>query len=285
MGLARYWLQLHCLLLFRLAISMIKKHGAHPFDPVQADEGIEAKRQLKWNQQVSIVKSSQRYGRKNLLLKHLAKTGGTAVIIFLKKIIPRNALTVLSEIATVTPAHRDSHFVIGLVREPCSNYLSLWSFGSEKKGGLRASLHDYTKKYKMNTSLYYGSRQPFVSSTDISHFRAWMDLPGVQGTIMGRFLNGYSSTPPVDCWVFTERLADSLKSCLSNYQMQGGSVSIEVADITNSLIHEAGTDRHSHHGKCEDYFDDTLAAEVQNGFDRGLFNAFNWSSCCGEVGK
>ena len=254
----------------------------HPFDDEQRIGRIEMERVLKVN--VNIVHQAEQFrARQRLLFKHLAKAGGTAVISLLRKMVPHDTLTVRPEAAKVTPADRANHYVIGLVREPCSNYVSLWSYGSYGHGEFHRAITAYSSNGDVSAKVYYGEQPPFVSTADVARFRAWMDLPAVQGIVTGRFLNGYSANPHVDCWILTEHLADTLRWCLRQYQLQGGRVAAEAANITDASLREASQENASPHGPCKLYYDARAAAQVQNGFDRALYRAFNWTGCCGEV--
>ena len=255
----------------------------HPFDREQRDGQVERERVLKGNVTISLLQQRQVRGRQRLLFKHLAKAGGTAAIVMLRRSIPDEELTVRREWERVTPADHAHNYAIGLVREPCDNYVSLWSFGSYGGGRFHNAMEEYAGQRNMSAAAFYGEKPPYVSASDVSRFQAWMKLPAVQGIVTGRFLNGYSPTPLVDCWVFTEQLADTLRLCLKHYQMQGGRVSSEGVNITDATLREAGHANASPHGPCSSYFDASAAFQVQNGFDRALYQAFEMKGCCGKV--
>ena len=73
--------------------------------------------------------------RKTLLFNHLPKAGGKYAIKVLNKHVPRDDISISREFRHTTKEDRETHFVIGNIREPCSYYLSLWHFGLQNKSG------------------------------------------------------------------------------------------------------------------------------------------------------
>ena len=68
-----------------------------------------------------------------LCYHHLQKAGGT----FSKKVLKQ----LLGNEVVLSPERRlfcnaTKHFIIGGLRDPCSWYLSLWTYGVEGNGGL-----------------------------------------------------------------------------------------------------------------------------------------------------
>jgi len=257
----------------------------HPFDMLQEDPQVELLRRTSWHRPIA-ARTPSVARRPVLLVKHLAKSGGSAVIALLTDIVPQ--LAVWDERKRVGPEDRAKHFVLGLVREPCSTYVSLWAYGSLGRGDFRTSMDAFLqRKNRSEAPDLYGADPPFTSPADISRFRRWVQMPSVRGSVTARFLNGYSWRPSVDCWVFTDRLAESLRSCLTRYIDQGGVLlpAAKVEDITDSVIRSADREHAnghaSAHGECAAYFDRNLAARVEQGFDRSLLRAFGWTGCCG----
>ena len=73
--------------------------------------------------------------RKKLLFNHLPKAGGKYAIKVLEKHVPEADISISREFKFTTKKDRETHFVIGNIREPCSYYLSLWHFGLQNKHG------------------------------------------------------------------------------------------------------------------------------------------------------
>ena len=142
------------------------------------------------------------------------------MISLLERLLPKDVLVVRSEGQPVSKADQQHNFVIGLVREPCSAYVSLWAYGSTGKGQFIDSMRKHMGKG--NASRYCGHFAPFNSSLDVARFRRFMRLPDVQGVMSARFITHYSSRPFVDCWARTDSLKQTLRVCLRGYELQGG---------------------------------------------------------------
>lgn len=221
--------------------------------------------------------------RKRLLVKHLSKAGGTFVIALAQSVVPQQMFTVRVEGQPVSPADFRRHFVIGMVREPCSSYVSMWAFGSSGKGefllGMRRHLGSWRRVWEL-----YGARPPYNSSSDVARFRAWMRLPEVRGLVTTRFLASYSAQPWVDCWVMADVIRPTLTACLRQYAAQGGVVN--WTQVTSNSTWAQASRAHAHsseHAACAIYYDDLLAAEVESGFDRALYSTFAWPRCCAST--
>ena len=143
-----------------------------------------------------------------------------------------------SEFSRTTPYDKERGYVIGSIREPCSQYVSLWSFASLNHGRFRQKV--------LPDAQYYGESPPyFNTSSDLQRFQAWMTHPSVVGAIGRRVNENYGTTTPiinsdndndddnnnnenivnnVDCWVFVENFQQTLLECLERYENQGGYV-------------------------------------------------------------
>ena len=73
--------------------------------------------------------------RKKLLFNHLPKAGGKYAIKVLEKHVPNADISISREFKFTTKKDKETHFVIGNIREPCSYYLSLWHYGLQNKFG------------------------------------------------------------------------------------------------------------------------------------------------------
>ena len=246
----------------------------HPFDHfIQGP--TEQLRAMNGSVAISLAKSTdaRTWGLSNrtrLTLKHFPKAGGTEAIAALKLAMP--SVRVIREAQSVSERDQSTSFVIGMVREPCSCYVSLWAFGSSRHGQFAGSFRsEYGAE---NFSRYYGHTPPFVNAADVAHFVSWMRMPANRGVITARFLAMYSSHPHVDCWITPADLLGSLHVCLMLFNQQGGSANLSRLKIVDAR------ENSSPHGPCSSYFDPQLAAEVVGGFDRSLYRAFGWDGCC-----
>lgn len=203
------------------------------------------------------------------------------------------------EFARTTRFDRLHGFVIGSIREPCSQYLSLWSFGSTGGGTFR-------KKLK-KTDLYGVSAPYFNTTSDKKRFLAWMKHPMVVGRVGNRVKESYGESflDTVDCWVFVEDFQNSLLNCLQRYADQGGFVDWQAPTVAALLEQRSKTDekghhklaankndprenkndplgdpRSSHHGKCEDMFDAETAKQVEKITEPFVYDIFGYEGCC-----
>lgn len=151
------------------------------------------------------------------------------------------------EFGEITTREHNHAFVISTIREPCSQYVSLWSFGSTKRGEMHYNLselkdtpsHSWTKKA-------YGRDSPlFDSERDINAFRhVWLRDKDVLGVIAQRFADSYGVSKAimnsnksndeeahdkyiklpqqVDCWVYVENFVETFYNCLKEFEEQGG---------------------------------------------------------------
>ena len=166
----------------------------------------------------------------------------------------------------------DNFFTIGLHRNPCDYYLSLWAFGNLGKGYLRA-IHDK----KGSVSLYGQdeSYEPsFGSERDLNAFTLW--LQNQAGALSKRATTSHGTEfDTVDCWVSTEDLNSDLQRCLDRFQTEhGGKVSGTVEEFAGSV-----KNNHSQRGQCSDYFDEERESIVRQ-HDELMFRAFNYTGCC-----
>jgi hypothetical protein len=202
----------------------------------------------------------------------------------------------VQEYARTTHFDRVHGFVIGSIREPCSQYLSLWSYGSLGHG-------DFRKEKVKNPELYGISPPLFNTTDDKNRFWKWMRDPRVVGVVGDRVKMSYSETPmeTVDCWVFVEDFRDTLLGCLRMFQDQGGFVDWEAPTVAALLeLQQQQVDnttghhrelfvnknnplrdpRSSHHGKCETMFDEETAEMVEDETESFVYELFGYAGCC-----
>ena len=200
----------------------------------------------------------------------------------------------LKEFARTTHFDRLHGFVIGSIREPCSQYLSLWSWGSLGNGAFRKSV-------VTNPDLYGVSKPYFNTTSDRDRFLTWMKDPLVVGTVGARVKDSYGESvlDTVDCWVFVEDFRDSLLGCLKMYEDQGGFVDWEASEVA-ALIEQRdnideenkhrrasykkddalGDPRTKHHGKCKNMFDLEVARQVEEDTEPFVYELFGYDGCC-----
>lgn len=218
------------------------------------------------------------------------------------------------ESAGTLPLDRLHGFVIGSIREPCSQYLSLWTFGSHGGG----SFQDVFTKHNESGSELFGESSPYFNTTsDKERFRAWTKHPLVAGVVGKRVKSSYGKSvlDTVDCWVFVEDLRDSLLGCLRMYEDQGGFVDWQAPSVSAMLLEQGnkrnkmvrynrglgrflkgknegknkgknkgknnplGDPRSSHHGKCESMFDVITAEQVET-TESFVYDLFGYEGCC-----
>mmetsp|Transcript_20409 Transcript_20409/g.23424 ORF Transcript_20409/g.23424 Transcript_20409/m.23424 type:complete len:550 (+) Transcript_20409:43-1692(+) len=186
----------------------------------------------------------------------------------------KNCFVDATEKTHTTYNDRKHGYVIGSVREPCSQYLSLWTYGSSGSGQW---MHHMKKHHhsKIVDDLY-GIDGPYFNSThDIERFHSWLRMPEVFGLMTERFYTSYltiwdgddnggevgESSLEVDCWVFVEDFQASLVSCLRRYEAQGGFVDwnatklstlVDMADNQTKEYSPQGFDNNDEHHPDDD---------------------------------
>jgi len=191
--------------------------------------------------------------------------------------------------------YRKKSFIIGSVREPCSHYLSWFTYTSEGYGSLLKWVRRDPKFKKM-----IGKDAPFFnSSRDIRHFHKFLKYPQIVGRIHRHFSNHYEyeGRAEVDCWVFTDDLQVSLYECLRQYEVQGGVINwldpsvIAFKKVVDKKLNERhlreqtkndpiGNPQIKHHAPCHTYFDEESMNMIETGTDAVLYQMFGFERCC-----
>jgi len=190
-------------------------------------------------------------------------------------------------------------FIISSIREPCSHFLSLWSYSSASRHGQFGSGHKEIRHL-------LGKDEPFYnSSADIARFQEWMLTKPVSGLMMKRYTKSFLSKHQnpkhaeikerVDCWVFVEDFESTLVNCLRKFEEQGGTVNWEAPKLKNILAHisapknavvaiykRGNTKKNDNHGHCLSYFDAKTARMVEGGPEAYIYRKFGYSSCCNK---
>jgi hypothetical protein len=168
-----------------------------------------------------------------------------------------DTLVIIPEFSKVYLQDHNQGFVISSIREPCDQYLSLWSYGSNHAGML---YNDFYKKYPNWTMEAYGQDPPtFDSPRDIHAFRnVWLKDKKVKGLMTKRFYQSFGrvpqykkkkqTSPPsfssssssdmsnvVDCWIYLDDFQATLYTCLRQYEHRGGYVNW-TAPLVSALV-------------------------------------------------
>lgn len=233
------------------------------------------------------------------IFDHLAKTGGTFCKRVLRVAIPKAALGILKEsdsLEELTEPVDTKAFKIGSIRSPYAYYVSLWGYG--RYPGFPADLKP--------------AGDDLFSEVNKQRFRKFVRtiMPEDIGVETFRFMFSYTAKPPIigkrfnkvsakvyfdemmsaqqresalnslkaftpsrlNCWIYTEMLNESMRSCLEHYGRSGGHVQW---DAYTEAIQFKGTNP-STHATCGDYYDDATAQLVAEK-DRAIFDMFNYS--------
>jgi hypothetical protein len=155
-----------------------------------------------------------RPSRERLIYKHVAKTGGQAIISKLKAeytpLLADGTLVIKREQEPVTLADARESYVISSVRNPCSMYVSLWAWGIMGHGR-------YNRLFKEAHQDDTAMAHVLDSVSNASAFGAFARAS------LGEFSRRYRDFLPVervDCWVHTETLDSDLEECLSRFEAQ-----------------------------------------------------------------
>ena len=200
-------------------------------------------------------------------------------------------------------------FVISSIREPCSHYLSLWSFGSAGNGTFH---HDMTKNGYLAGKMYGQDGPLFSTAADIDRFNVWLRTDEVFGTLQKRMVKSFGQgVPAVDCWVFVEHFQTSFLHCLEMYERQGGWVdwnSKMVVDLAATVAKQSnggqlnhsharklldkqyrvnknnitGNPQLGHHAPCNVYFNESTKKMVETGPESVIYRYFHYQSCCSK---
>jgi len=231
----------------------------------------------------------------NLLLQKLQKSDTNSSVID-----SQDCFVHIKENKGSTFDDRYAGFIIGSIREPCSHFLSWWSWKSDGGSGL------YPSRKSPNITKFLGKDAPYYNSTrDIQRFRKWIKQPGIRGQVEYHFRHNYGA-PPVgaDCLVIVEDFSNSLLHCLQMYEQQGGFVNWD-SPLVAGLVHNKeeeeksahrrkveekqernGTDdpltneQWRHHASCTTYYTPNLATQIEEGPEKELYKHFGYTGCC-----
>ena len=127
-----------------------------------------------------------------IIFSHLQKTGGTYISSELMRIFPDLKKIKTKHEVLTKGLVKDKELVIGSIRDPHSYYLSLWSYGCEKRGGLRDRLCSKSSNIKpliklifsnsnfnlVDFNIYKNKRWDYLYSdiNNYNNFREWLYL-------------------------------------------------------------------------------------------------------------
>lgn len=242
-----------------------------------------------------------------LLLKHFPKAGGSFMVELGRQLLGDDfqACHEFHRLSDCMRQHPDA-WVIGIVREPCSMYLSLWAYGSEGHGEFRYVWQTEADQLMMRGDQY-----------DPERFRRWVHLvaPDSVGPVSLRFYHSYISgfhsqndvyidaareriihrnadihdviggivrdyelaDIRVDCWVDTNHLLADFARCMRMYNAARGA-NVDLTTISTIAHNAASRANASHHGECIDYCTNATAMHIAR-TDDALYRMFSYSPC------
>lgn len=251
-----------------------------------------------------------------IYFNHLAKCGGS----FVKRIIrdavkhPK-----ISNEGDKMKAADKLKFTVGLIRNPFDYYVSLWAFTSDPKTCCfkRALTKEQDRKTLSNEDSTTGKGS---TAEGRKRFREWLKLVNDPklGTMSLRFYGSYVQykfthqkfpkkfngvtthdkmvnkfgigqnlkkfdaikSLPVNCWIRTESIVDDTKTCLQEFEKNGGVVNWKQFD--EGLSDSRFGHNSSPHAKCSNMYDAEATELVEQG-DRHLFRLFNYPKHCNDA--
>lgn len=256
-----------------------------------------------------------------LILNRMSKTGSSTAEMLVKQSLPNGGYQIVNEADGLTAEQKQKKkdgkaFVIGLMRNPCSVYLSMWS--------MMASLNQADQQFKVEdmkmnpwsaecwaNGQLIGLGKPdygknLTSPEKVDMFRKWMKSPRTEAMNAYRFAMSWmdvkndpfkSHCGPkdienlklieekveqaepdelADCWVKQETFAVDFKSCMEKYEKKAGKNVVDWPQFTQWV----GNQNRSPHGECSTYFDKATKDLVEQGADKSLFKKFGYQGCC-----
>jgi hypothetical protein len=243
-----------------------------------------------------------------ILLKHFPKAGGSFLADLGERIIPTDEFGVCHEFDRLADCIKKDpkSFVIGLIRDPCSLYLSLWAYGSEGNGEFRRVWHKdierlrkredqgdpprlgtWVRRISPEQPGVYSMRfyQSYVSGfDDFSHLqlhnrRTQLDM--FDRKIMDNINSSlalYSLViSRVDCWVDTMHLVPDFIRCIQMYN-QNKSGKIDLSNVDHAVESASGRSNGSHHRDCPSYYDQQSYAHVAR-TESDIYRMFKFTPC------
>ncbi len=284
-----------------------------------------------------VDEQQQKSQRPLLIIKHNVKAGGGGRSIMKlihalrplkldkddgytrwKQADPKRHHVAIKDFQNVSVEDSENGFIISSIREPCSQYLSLWAHRSRtaEQDQVTSTL---AKEDNMNKEVAYGKDGPlYISNEDVHRFREkWLNSTDVRGLIARSFHKSfetsnqtfsssmYEKPKQVDCWVYVEIFNHSFLSCLLQYERQGGyidwknkkmielvqKVKQEENDLASNRRLVIGRDEEDnplrnlhahrrHHGSCRDYYKSNSKHMIEYGPEQFIYSMFGYGGCC-----
>jgi len=251
--------------------------------------------------------------RRSFLFKHYAKAGGSFVKTLLRATLPHDALVVVPEFSSYPRLRKKfpHSFTMGGTRNPCSYYVSLWSFGNEESGLFYWKTEDKEKYYSTDPA----KQTKKLFRTWLNHINSVAGKPDF-GMVTGRFwasylgddaramavpleinmndkvlkksaallkdLDHWDPKTEVDCWYRTEDLVANVRSCLQKYEKKTGA-KLDWEKFEAKLGDPDTRRNPSSHAPYMEYIDDETEAQI-NKSDRRIFDMFGYT-CKGDTKK
>lgn len=232
-----------------------------------------------------------------ILFNHLPKSGGTYIKYVLEEILgkPQNPASItnmkerayswalIPEFQGMTDAQSESYFTICSMREPCSYYISLWSYGNEGKGAFYSGYpkHKRREHYLSKTKL----EQTEADHHIVHVFSKWLqeNVGILSQRVRASFLDKRKKKPlslkdACDCWVHQNNLNTDLKMCIKRFLRQAQPKWTFDWVLFHNITHNVKKNP-SHHLPCTSYYNSERARLVQNKDDI-VYQNFNYSKCC-----
>lgn len=256
---------------------------------------------------------------------HLAKTGGTFVSNLLPRLVGPGAFTQVVEGSVANHQRKFRHvFRIASVRNPCNYYTTLWAWQSAGQDSIHVKdtlrsrqsppfemageqqkfkqwLKEISNKdYGMMSMRFWGAyacasaepgQEEHCAEVKDSSFTAAVELPDTFR--IRNDLELFDPTKFADCWVKTENVMGSLRTCLERFEQKGGKVNWdEFKQKVNDEVKykrpmgnsSAMFDTHmaNPHARCT-YLFDREAEDLVRQKDASIFKAFHFDTCCDAV--
>lgn len=180
-------------------------------------------------------------------------------------------------------ADRARHFVIGSTREPCDLLLSRLAYKSKA----------FKSKAKSKASTEHKTMSLVLKGVTGSKLLDALNQSGLLDYPTKHFLDHYSTRPNIDCWVHTGDFAGSLRSCLKQFEKQGGHVNWHETSLAAVLAHKERTPgvaaggknsprgaQKKDHEPCIEAFGNLKVRRAMQHANAPLYEAFGWTGCC-----
>lgn len=210
---------------------------------------------------------------RQLLYKHLAKTGGQTIKHAIAALAVQGGnVASFQERTIVSEDERGSAFFVSSTRNPCDFYVSLWAYGCTGHG--RYAQHDFVDKFP-------SLRHVFDDPANYSNFRAF--ARAAAGEFSRRYRDYMPGKLSADCWVHTDALPADLLGCLERFRGRGG---VLPGPLPTPEQINAWNLHRTPHDKCATYYqNDPALVRLVLARDATLFATFGeyGGFCCSKA--